>query len=1155
MSSKNKTIEERYQKLTQREHVLKRPGMYIGDTSKKVEEQWVFDKDTEKMVKRFVEYTPAFLKIFDEVLTNATDHATRDKTANTIKVDYTEDGEISIFNNGKGIPVVIHKEHNIYVPELIFGHLLSGSNYDDNDKRTGSGLNGLGVKLANIYSKKFIVETLDSDTGLKFVQEYTDNMSQKSKPKITKNKGKSYTKVTMLPDYSKFGMNGFEQDTIALLNKRVYDCMVCTSKDVGIYLNGERLKGKGLQDYIKFFFDGDTKVFFENVSQQESGVDFMWEVAIVPWDKFEHVSFVNGNSTHQGGTHVDLVMNQITKKLKGMLETKKKLKDVKPAMIREKMFLFLRATVVNPQFSSQTKEFLTTQSSKYGCKIDIPDKFCDKLWKSSIIEDIVELCKMKEKIELAKKTDGVKRSKIYIPKLEDALWAGTAKSNMCTLILTEGDSAKTFAMWGRSVVGAEKFGVFPLKGKLLNVRDATVQQLINNEELNNLKQIIGLKQGKEYTDTTDLRYGRVMCLTDADVDGSHIKSLLVNFFHAQWPSLIKMNFIQTLRTPIIKAIKGKQVIEFFTEQDYIKWKDNKNINTSGYRIRYFKGLGTSQKDDAKDTFGRIDELKVDYFYKDKQCDASILLAFEKDKNVKKAKTLETTSEDDGEQTQAMAYLSCTDKRKEWLKTYDKQSYIDAKQKKVSYQDLINKELIHFSIYDNTRSIPSLCDGLKPSQRKILYYMLQKNVTKTIKVAQLSGYVSAETGYHHGEASLQQAIVGMAQNFVGSNNINLLYPDGNFGSRLLGGKDAASPRYIYTFLSQITQHIFNPEDTPLLQAQYDDGDQIEPEWYIPVIPMVLVNGCEGIGTGYSTYVPPHNPKDVITNILRVMDDKQALPMKPYFKGFGGVVEEVSEGSYVTKGKWERVSEGQIKITELPVGTWVTPYKEFLESLIDGALAPKKDTASGKKKKVNAVVLKDVKNKTTDENSGICFVVDFKDTSVLDKLIEAGTLEKELKLIKPFNTNNMYLFDDSLIPSSYKNTVDILLDFYDMRLEFYTKRREHLIKKLALELSILRAKVRFIEEYINGSLDINRRSKEYVNSLLEEKKFPKHTSADGEKPSYDYLVKMQLLALTKERIEELTKQKNHKKVQLEELQKKTAKDLWKEDLNNIQKLLEN
>jgi len=519
-------------------------------------------------------------------------------------------------------------------------------------------------------------------------------------------------------------------------------------------------------------------------------------------------------------------------------------------------------------------------------------------------------------------------------------------------------------------------------------------------------------------------------------------------------------------------------------------------------------------------------------------------------------------------------MKCSDKRKRWLENYDKNVYITSDQNRISYNDLIHKELIHFSIYDNLRSIPSLCDGLKPSQRKILFYMLKKNITKVIKVAQLSGYVSAETGYHHGEASLQQAIIGMAQDFIGTNNINLLFPDGNFGSRLLSGKDAASPRYIFTKLSELTQNIFNKLDSDLLKYLDDDGVKIEPEWFLPVIPMILVNGCEGIGTGFSTYIPPYNPDDIIENILRLLDDKEPLTLTPYYKNFGGKLMEVKNetsnendaatnatGSYITKGIWSKLSPTQVKITELPIGTSVTNYKEFLESLIE-TKTNGKDTKTKSKKQI---YLKDVQNKTRDENTEICFIVEFKSVDDLEQLIKTDTIEKFLKLIKPFSTNNMYLFNHNLSLTKYATANDILKEFYYLRLEYYEKRRQYLIGKLRDELVILNAKVRFINEYINGDLDINRKSKKYIITLLEKREYPKiNTNKETQNVQeentqqntqdttndYDYLIKMPLVSLSKERIEDLEKQCKNKDTELRRLQKTTDKELWKADLMDIQ-----
>ena len=386
------------------------------------------------------------------------------------------------------------------------------------------------------------------------------------------------------------------------------------------------------------------------------------------------------------------------------------------------------------------------------------------------------------------------------------------KISTITLILTEGDSAKAFAIAGLSKTGRDRFGVFPLKGKLLNVRDCTDKKASENQEITNIKTIMGLQQKKNYkNDISDLRYGRIMILTDQDVDGSHIKGLFMNFINSYWSSLSQIpGFIVSLATPIVKANKT-ETITFYTLSEYEEWEKSL-IQKMG--IKYYKGLGTSTSSEAKECFDDLEMKKINYIWDKDNCQNKIDMAFAK-KN--------------------------SDLRKEWLKAYDKENIITQDQKEVLYSDFIDKELIHFSNYDNTRSLPSICDGLKPSQRKVLYSVFKRKLKKGIKVAQLTGYVSEHSCYHHGEMSLNETIIGMAQDFVGSNNINLLFPDGQFGTRLLGGKDAGAPRYIWTYMSNITSVLFNSDDNAVLKYNEEEGQTIEPEWYIPILPLVLING--------------------------------------------------------------------------------------------------------------------------------------------------------------------------------------------------------------------------------------------------------------------------------------------------------------------------
>ena len=416
-----------------------------------------------------------------------------------------------------------------------------------------------------------------------------------------------------------------------------------------------------------------------------------------------------------------------------------------------------------------------------------------------------------------KKQDGTKIKNIRgIPKLIDANFAGTTKSADCTLILCEGDSAKAGIVSGLSKDDRNTIGIYPMKGKMFNVRGESISKIGDNKEINEIKQILGLEHEKEYTEEdvkTKLRYGKVLFMTDQDLDGSHIKGLGINVFEAEWQSLIEIpEFLGYMNTPILKAEKGGVCKEFYNEGEFELWKKENDVK--GWRIKYYKGLGTSTSKEFKEYFAK-----------------------------KKIVVFESTGHGSKQMIDMVFNKKRSDDRKEWLATYNRELYLDTSKSSVTYEEFINNDLIHFSKYDNDRSIPNLVDGLKISLRKILYSAFKKKLTNEIKVAQFSGYVSEQSGYHHGEASLNGAIIGLAQNFVGSNNINLLDPKGQFGTRLLGGKDSASERYIFTQLNKLTRLIFPAEDDPILTYLNDDGTQVEPIYYVPIIPMILVNGSK------------------------------------------------------------------------------------------------------------------------------------------------------------------------------------------------------------------------------------------------------------------------------------------------------------------------
>jgi DNA topoisomerase-2 len=1086
--------------------------MYIGNVDKDTCLTWVFDESTSKMVKKELTYVPGLYKIFDEVLVNAIDHCVRlkmlkvnDEDVNlmkNIKVSIEkESGYIEVYNDGDGVEVEKHPEHQIYIPELIFGNLLTSTNYDDKEEKIIGGQNGLGSKAVNIFSKHFIVETVDAKRKKLYKQEFFDNMSRKSEPTIKSCSKTPYTIIRFLPDYEKFNYTKLTDDMYNLMVKRTYDACAVTDSDVAVHLNGTKLDYKTFEKYVDLYIGakGDHARVYEKI-------DDRWEVVASFNDNdggFEQVSFVNGIWTIRGGKHVEYITNQLIKKLIDIAQKKKKDSALKPQYLKDNLILFIKSTIVNPNFDSQTKETLTTPYSKFGSKPELSDKFIDKMYKSGIIEKAMSIGSLLDNKNM-KKTDGKKRNVIRgLAKLDDANWAGTNKSAQCTLILTEGDSARTMVMSGIDEVGRDKYGVFPLKGKLLNVKDCNIKKIIDNEEITNLKKIIGLESDKTYTSVDDLRYGSIMILCDSDVDGAHIKGLLFNMFQTLWPSLFKTTgFLISMLTPIVKVKKGVQVIEFYNLTDYENWKKENN-NGDGWHIKYYKGLGTSSSEEAKEYFRTLRTVK--YVYTDIESDSSLDLAF----NKKRA-----------------------DDRKSWLSSYNKDNTLDYTKRDINFEDFISKELIHFSNYDVQRSIPSICDGLKISQRKVMFCCFKKDWSKECKVAQLSAYVSENSAYHHGEESLNNCIVSLAQNYVGSNNINLLSPNGQFGSRISMGKDSASPRYIYTELSKITHKIFKKEDSYVLNYLDDDGMNIEPEHYIPIIPMVLVNGALGIGTGFSTNIPCFNPIEIINCIKAMLNGEDPdCDLLPWYKGFSGNIMQVG-GKTFSKGTYEKIGTNKIRITELPIGFSTEDFKQHLENLLETKNSYFKNYES---------YYSDVK---------IDFVLHFTSASALEKLLNVDDngftkLDNDFKLVssKNMNISNMYMFNPKGQITKYSSIKDIITEFYNIRLVYYAKRKEFQLAKMTTDLKYLQERIRFINEVIAGSLYIYNETKKAIEDKLVQKQYLKKDN------SYDYLVGMPIYNLTAEKKFKLEDDASELDTDIKKINSTTIEEMWLNDLTDL------
>jgi DNA topoisomerase-2 len=612
-----KKIEDQYKKLTDIEHVILRPGMYIGSIKPHTTTKWLIEEG--KMINKEVTYNPGFLKIFDEIVTNSVDESKREGSKlNTIKITIT-DQRIEVWDNG-GIPVIKHKEYNEWIPEMIFSNLKAGSNFDDTENRVVAGTNGVGSSITNIYSSKFIISTCDGKN--KFFQVFSNNMRDRVIAKITAS-AKKHTEIIFTPDFEKFGLTCIDETHSKLIEKRIYDIAAC-NPSLKIYFNNKLINLNSFEDYVKLYVE---EYFYEFKK------DKTWSIGIALSEKgFQQISFANSTETYDGGTHVDYVMNQIIVQLREFFLKKHKV-DIKPNELKNHMFLFLDSTIVNPSFSSQTKEKLITESKEFGSTFEISTKLVQSILKSEIVNSILDWIEQKKNADDSKLQRDInkKLSKIKVDKLIDAKGKDRWK---CSLGIFEGDSASGAFRKYRS---AETMGAFSLLGKFINVSDINNQKLIQNKEAVGLMGSIGLKLGKEIT-LKDLRYGRILFYTDADFDGNAISALLINFLYKYWPEIFDRKMVYKVETPIMVAVpknKTKKKILFYTHTEYNLWLKKNDIKQ--YDIKYKKGLAALVDDEYKDI---INNPRITLITKDDVSTRSLEIWFGKNSDLRKIELLE-----------------------------------------------------------------------------------------------------------------------------------------------------------------------------------------------------------------------------------------------------------------------------------------------------------------------------------------------------------------------------------------------------------------------------------------------------------------------------------------------------------------------------------
>lgn len=1135
-----------YKQYDQRTHVYMKPDTYIGADERMTREEWLFDIQNNKMVNASIDFTPGCERLFLEVLTNASDNVgrSRRKGVDPGRIDVSmNNSTISVTNYGLPIPVEMHAT-GVYVPQMIFGSLLTSSNYEVD--RHEAGTNGIGAKATNIFSTEFSVIVQDHIHHLKYTQIWYNNMTSKSDPIIEEFKGKtSSVQVTYKMDFGRFkypvpqgDQGGYPLEAYSLFARHAVDISFTAKTPVSF--NGHEFNFSNIREYARLYF-GDAVdsaiVHYQwpvgtEIKKKKKGYQVAVDASITPEieliaidtpDEGHHVSFVNCMMTREGGVHVntavksvgdsavkrvnDNMLKKLTKQNKGKeLDAKEKrahtitINDVKPHIS-----ILLSAKLMNPKFTSQTKTNLHSPAPK----IEISEEDLKGLDRWQLIDRLYAALDAKQFASLAK-TDGRLKRYVRLVKGVDANQAGKVDRQKCVLYITEGQSGAGYAndLIGFLPGGRDFIGVLPMRGKSLNVMNADRFQIEKNVEINELKKMLGLVDCPDthlketyYLDDANfnkLRYGSIMIMADSDVDGKHIIGLILNFFYCRFPSLLARGFVMYYKTPTLRVTFNRNTLKFYTQREYDDWKAQ-TPNYEKWTHKYYKGLGTSKKAEVKDD---LSTPKVVTCYYDENAPDAMRLAFDKKQ---------------------------ANQRKDWLGSWRPVLGVDdVEMQPISW--FINHELILFSIADTQRSIPKLTDGFKESLRKIIHGMhkrwkvsIKGNYTE-YKVERLSAFIGDATNYHHGGVILSDVIIGMAQDFTGSNNIPWFTQDGQFGTRFQGGADAAAARYPDTRPHKLVPYIIRKEDRPILTHLVDEGESVEPETYYPIIPMILVNGAQGIGTGYSTFVPCHNPLDII-NWLRLklngVEDKDLPNVFPWYRDFQGTITVVDRRRRKKSNKIKIITiNNTTDESSAPVHTVETDNID--EDLLQDDILPEENPEDSDGEYEGSllndgsrILLSMVSfGKFHRDLSGTVFITElpigrwpqtyhkwlellveekkitgFRDLSIDNKVyfeiygFQDTINYRTLRLKRTMGMSNMVLLDEINRPVRYDTSFDILESFYTRRLPVYQKRKDYVIQNLTNEITTMNHKIRFIQAVINKEILIINRKKATIYEALD------------------------------------------------------------------------
>ncbi len=1197
-----------YRKMTHKQHIMEITDTYVGSDEQipRYSRLLITDEDGNLAIRdSSITLPEAVERLFIEILSNSSDNVDASRKAGidagAIEVNVTNT-TVSVRNGGIPIPIELHADENIYVPELIFGNLLTSSNYDKEVDRTGCGRNGYGAKLVNIFSKLFSLKIGDSVRGLEYHQYWTDNMDVRHEPVITQYAGESYVEITYELDFQRFGYQQYPEEALALFARHAADTALMMKTPV--YFNQTLLNYSNVRNYAKLLFGKDEKnivvltTYDPSVQLDKKGKPLeentllpQTELCIVDTpDNALVISSVNGMMTHEGGVHVESAyksivgsiiktINDSVNKGKEVGKNNKKLPKLTLGDLKPHLSFILVCHLPNPKFNAQTKTMLKSPVPKF----EIPEKDIKRMLRWDFVARLYATLEAKQDQALAK-SDGKKRRHINVTKAEDANLAGGPRSQECTLYVTEGKSAMGYAVNAISIVpdGRNIFGVYPMKGKPLNVMNATPMKLAENQEIKDLKEMLGLQEGVDYTVEANfkkLRYGYFVILADSDDDGKHIVGLILNIFHCRYPSLLARGYVMFLRTPILRAFFNKQSVKFYTASEYERWKVE-TPNWDKWKCKYYKGLATSTEKDIKEDF---ESPKIVMCFYDPSAPNSMQLAFDS---------------------------TLADSRKRWIAEYqDIHNAGDVQMQPIS--DFINTEFVLYSIANVARSIPRFMDGLKSSQRKAIWGAFKKWKRKVgkeaeeFKVARFANYVAEQTDYHHGEQCMCDTIVNMAQDFTGSNNMPCFIQDGQFGTRNLGGDDAGNPRYIYTRPNWWLPLVFRKEDEPLLNLLTgDDPDKhIEPATLLPIFPLSLVNGSNGIGTAWSTFIPNHNPVDIITGIRSLLAGEGVPEILPWYRGFRGTIKVVIKGQ--RQAVPLAIREGsELDYSSSSMTSSIRVCASGTEDGMGSGGQPKKVVGRG-----NIVLLDQSEHSVggSFEDSSEEDTLDFDPSDPLgpdDEFVETGKVSivvegrfqivgdkvivtelpvgrtmhaynlwlqklldskeitdftntstashplftiigfsnpslKNLRLIRSFGMTNMVMLNDDDRPVKYDSLREILTTFVERRLPYYQMRKDQMISEIDVKINECSDKIRFIDAILTKQLKYKRRSKNDIYVDMDNLGIPRKL-----------LSTTSFSSLSEEDIQKLEDEISSFRQRREQIESTTPQEFWISDLNEFE-----